>query len=133
MGAAGGEGEGGKSSAPAGTLAGRGAGTFPLIPPTAAAAVAAAAATAAAAVAAASTATAAAAVAAASTATAAAALGLGPCFVHGQASAIDLLAVEGGNGGLGLLVAAHLHETEALRAPGVAVHDDLGGLHGPVG
>src|SRR4051794_5349327 len=53
--------------------------------------------------------------------------GLG--LVDGQAAAPHLLAAESRDGGLGLRVAAHLHEAEPLGAAGVPVHDDLGRLH----
>ena len=56
----------------------------------------------------------------------------GTGFVDGEAATIDLLAVEGGDGGLGLLVAAHLDEAEALGPPRVPVHDDLRRLDGAV-
>ena len=49
-----------------------------------------------------------------------------------EARAARLRAVEGGDGGLGLLLGLHLHEAEALGPPGVAVHDDLRRLHGAV-
>src|SRR5205085_967578 len=82
----------------------------------------------------AATATAAAAVAAAPrTPTAAAAVLPGLGLVDGQGPAADDLAVEGGDGGLGLLVAAHLHEAEPLGPAGLAIHDHLGRLHGAVG
>ncbi len=35
--------------------------------------------------------------------------------------------------GLRFLVGGHLHESEALAAAGVTVHDDLGALDRPVG
>src|SRR5262249_33995185 len=61
-------------------------------------------------------------------ATAAAVLpGLG--LVDGQGPAVDLLAAQPGDGRLRLLVGAHLHEAEPLRAPGVAVGDHLSRLH----
>src|SRR5437016_2370017 len=53
--------------------------------------------------------------------------GLG--LVDRQGTAPHLLAAQGGDGGLGLLVTAHLHEAEPLGAAGVPVHDDLGRLH----
>src|SRR5438552_1983480 len=53
-------------------------------------------------------------------------------LIHGETASLDLLAVEGGDGGLGFLVAAHFHEPEPLGSAGVAVHNDLGRLHGPV-
>ena len=43
-----------------------------------------------------------------------------------------LLPVQGGDRGLRLGVAAHLHEPEALAAAGVAVLDDFRALHGTV-
>ncbi len=55
--------------------------------------------------------------------------GLG--FVDSQPTAIDLLVMERLDGRLGLLIAAHLHEAEALAAAGVAVVDDLDALHAP--
>src|SRR5262249_17423987 len=50
-------------------------------------------------------------------------------LVHRQRPTVHLLAVEGGDGRLSLLVRLHLDEGEALRLAGVAVRDDLGGLH----
>src|SRR5262249_21390394 len=61
------------------------------------------------------------------TAAATASLWLG--LVDGQGAAVHLLAVEGGDGGLGLLVRLHLDEGEALGLPRVTVRDDLGRLH----
>src|SRR5262245_65061224 len=62
------------------------------------------------------------------TAAAAAVLaGLG--LVDGQLAAVYLLAAEGRDGRLGLLVGAHLHEPEAFGPARVPVHDDLGRLH----
>src|SRR5206468_959835 len=63
----------------------------------------------------------------------AAATRLGPGLVDREGPAARLPAVEGGDGGLGLLVAAHLHEPEALGPARVPVHDHLGRLHGAVG
>src|SRR2546430_8409197 len=67
----------------------------------------------------------------AASATAGAGAGAGALFaglglVYGEGAAVFFLAVEGGDGGLGLLIAAHLNETEALGAAGVAVGDDVG-------
>src|SRR5579884_251562 len=53
-------------------------------------------------------------------------------LVDGEVAAIHIFAVEGGNGGLRLLVAAHFDESEALGSTRVPVHDDLGRLHIPV-
>jgi len=64
------------------------------------------------------------------TATAAAAFRLGPGFVDRQRSAAHVLAVEGGDGRLGFLIAAHLHKAEALGPAGIPVHDHLRRLHG---
>src|SRR5687768_4722615 len=86
---------------------------------------------AAAAVAAAAPAAAAAAVPAAAAAAARAVFtGLG--LVDGEVAAHVVLAVEGGDGRLGLLVGGHLDEPEALGAAGVPVGDDLGALDGAV-
>ena len=43
-----------------------------------------------------------------------------------------LLAIQGGDGRLGLVVVGHLDEAEALAAAGVPVVDDLGGNDLPV-
>jgi hypothetical protein len=43
--------------------------------------------------------------------------------------AVHLLAVEGGDGRVRFLVAAHLNEAEPLRLPGSAVRDHLGGAY----
>src|SRR5262249_51336457 len=48
-----------------------------------------------------------------------------PGFIDRQRPTADLLAVERLNGVLGFLVAAHLHEAEALGSTRVAIHDDL--------
>src|SRR3982750_2734062 len=56
--------------------------------------------------------------------------GTGP--VHGEAAALEVAAVERGDGGLRLLVVAHFHEAETLGAPGVPIHDHLRGIHGSV-
>src|SRR3954453_17941868 len=78
-------------------------------------------------------ATAIAAPAATATATAAATTLLaGAGLVHGEAATLEIAPVERGDGGLRLLVVAHLHEAEALGAPGVTIHDHLGGIHGAV-
>src|SRR4051794_3243278 len=69
------------------------------------------------------------------TATAAAATGavfLGLGLIDGEVAAVVGLAVEGGDGGLRLGVAAHLDEAEALAAAGVAVLDDFRALDGAV-
>src|SRR5262249_47469572 len=58
-----------------------------------------------------------------------AALGLGSGLVDDQGATAGVLAVEGRDGGLGLLVAAHLNEAEPLGMPRVAVGDDLRRLH----
>src|SRR5262249_42651751 len=63
-------------------------------------------------------------------AAATASLGAGLGFVYLQSAAIHVLAVQGRDGGLGLLVGLHLHKAEALGASGIPIHDDLRGLHG---
>jgi hypothetical protein len=50
-------------------------------------------------------------------------------LIHGQQAALQILAAQGGDGGLGLLVAPHLDEREASGLPGQAVRDDLDRLH----
>ncbi|CAA9405275.1 MAG: hypothetical protein AVDCRST_MAG64-1945 [uncultured Phycisphaerae bacterium] len=94
---------------------------------TATAAVPTAAAAATATVAAAAATAAAATVPAAAAATRAVLTRLG--HVDGQVAAVDVLAVQGVDRGLGLLVGAHLDEAEALAAAGVPVADDLCALH----
>jgi hypothetical protein len=91
------------------------------------AATTAAAATAAAAVATTAAATATTTVAAAATtaATATWAIFAGLGFVDRQLTAIVLLAIESADGGLRLIVAAHLHESEAFATAGVAIGDYL--------
>src|SRR5262249_32309588 len=61
----------------------------------------------------------------AATSPAAATTLLGSGLVDSQGTAIDLLAVEARNGGLGLLIRAHLDEPEPLGTTGVPIHDDL--------
>src|SRR5262249_50829715 len=51
-----------------------------------------------------------------------------PGLVDGEGAAARLLAVQGGDGRLGLLVRLHFDEAEALGAACVPVHDDLGGF-----
>ena len=53
-------------------------------------------------------------------------------FIDRQCAAFRLGAVEARDRGLGLLIAAHLDEAEALRATSVAVHNHLGRLHGAI-
>lgn len=42
-------------------------------------------------------------------------------LIDDEVASIDFCTIEGGDGGLGLLVAAHLHEAETLGTSGVAV------------
>src|SRR5207248_4108812 len=70
-----------------------------------------------------------AAVAAPAAAAAAAPVGLGPGLVDRQGPPLDLLAVQRGDGGLGLLVGGHLDEAEPLGPARVAVDDHLRRLH----
>src|SRR5262249_50657506 len=76
--------------------------------------------------------TAATAVAAAATAAATAAFGPRLGLVDRQRATVAILAVEGLDGRLGLLLGLHFHEAEALGSPRVPVHADLGRLHGAV-
>src|SRR5690242_4201519 len=61
------------------------------------------------------------------------ALGPGLGLVDRQRPPARVLAVEGLDGGLGLLVAAHLHEAEASRLAGLPIRDHLCRLNGAVG
>src|SRR3954469_7560839 len=76
---------------------------------------------------------AAAAPAAAATVTTAAAGFLGLGLVDGEVTAVVLGAVEGVDRGSRFFVRAHLDEAEALASAALAVLDDLGALHLPVG
>jgi len=49
-------------------------------------------------------------------------------FIDGQRPSVEVLAVQGGDGRLRLLVVVHFDKAEPLGAAGVPVHDDLGGL-----
>jgi hypothetical protein len=53
-------------------------------------------------------------------------------FVDGQGATVVLLAIEGSDRGLGLVVVAHFDEPETLAAAGVPVVDDLGGCDRPI-
>jgi len=55
-----------------------------------------------------------------------------PGLVDREAAAFGLLAIQGRDGDLRLLGAAHLDKAEPLRAAGVAIHDDLRRFDGPV-
>src|SRR5438874_7670375 len=59
----------------------------------------------------------------------ASAFGPRPRLVDGEGAPVRLFAVQGGDGGLGLLVGLHFHKPEALGPSRVPVHDDLGRLH----
>src|SRR5207245_806934 len=61
----------------------------------------------------------------------ASALGALPRLAHVDHPALDLPAVELGDGALSLLVRAHLDEAEAARAVGEPILDDGGGLARP--
>jgi hypothetical protein len=50
----------------------------------------------------------------------------GSGLIHGKGAATSVLSVQTGDGGLGLLVRLHLHETKSFGATRVAIHDDLG-------
>src|SRR5437588_7512714 len=53
----------------------------------------------------------------------------GTGFVDGKGTPVVLLAVEGGDGRLRLVIVGHLDEPESLAAAGVAVVDDLSREH----
>src|SRR5262249_47697310 len=65
--------------------------------------------------------------------TAASAVRLGTGFVDDQGPAVAILAVQGGDGRLSFLIAAHFHKAKAFGPTGVPVHDYLSGLHRAVG
>src|SRR5258705_230602 len=69
----------------------------------------------------------------AAAATEAAAGFTGTGLVDDDGASVNLLAVHGLDGRLGLVVVGHLDEPEAARAAGVAVHDHGGGDHLAVG
>jgi hypothetical protein len=50
-------------------------------------------------------------------------------FVDRECPPIRLVAVQGLDGRLGMLVTVHLDKAEAFRAARIPVHDDLGGLN----
>src|SRR5260370_1702623 len=66
----------------------------------------------------------------AATTTTAAAFRLGPSFIDRQGPAIELLAIESGDGCLGLLIVGHFDEGKAFRPAGVPIHDDLDRCYG---
>src|SRR5512137_884811 len=53
--------------------------------------------------------------------------------VDAQGPAVQLLAVQGGDGGLGGSAVGHFHEPEALGAAGVPIGDDAHRLYSTVG
>jgi hypothetical protein len=53
-------------------------------------------------------------------------------FVHHEATATELLAIHGIDGGLCLRIIAHFDETETFRAAGVTFHHDFGAGNGTV-
>lgn len=75
---------------------------------------------------------AAAAVATAATAATAGAL-LGTSLIDRQAAAFHFLAVEGGDGSLGFLIAVHFHKTKSLGSSRVSICDDLSRTHRTMG
>jgi hypothetical protein len=77
-------------------------------------------------------ATTAAAATAATTTAAAAAIFAWPGFVDGERPPIVLFAVHSGNGRLGFFIGAHFDKAETFASARVAIHDDLGTLHGAV-
>src|SRR5262249_39237808 len=55
--------------------------------------------------------------------------GSGPGLINGQGTAVEVLAIQGSDSGLGLLVHLHFHEAEPLGTARVVVHDYLGRLY----
>jgi len=52
-----------------------------------------------------------------------AALGPGPGFIHVEGASTQRLAVQGGNGAVGLSAVGHFDEAESTRLAGIAVAD----------
>jgi hypothetical protein len=52
-----------------------------------------------------------------------------PGFVDSEVTSADFFAIESGDGLIGSGVIRHLHEAETLRAPGIAIRDDLNGFN----
>jgi hypothetical protein len=52
-----------------------------------------------------------------------------PGFADGERSPVVLLTIQGGNGRSNLFLGIHLDKAEALRAPRIPIHDDLGRLN----
>jgi len=52
-----------------------------------------------------------------------------PCFVDREVTSADFFAIESRDCLLGSGVIRHLHEAETLRAPGIAIRDDLNGFN----
>src|SRR5262245_39413374 len=50
-------------------------------------------------------------------------------FVHGEGAAVMFFEIQAFDRGRRLGIGAHLNETEAFAAAGVAIHDHLGTLH----
>ena len=70
--------------------------------------------------------------AALSAAAAEGALGFGARFVDIQGAAVDIAAVQLGDGAVGIRIGAHLDESETLGPPGIAIGYDADALHGAV-
>src|SRR5437868_6072708 len=51
------------------------------------------------------------------------------CLVHRESAAAGILTVQSSDGSLRFLVGLHFHKAEALGSSGIAVHDNLSGLH----
>jgi hypothetical protein len=58
---------------------------------------------------------------------------LGARFVHVQSTAIEVHAVDGGDGFIALSVVCHLHEAEASCLTGVAIRNDVDTIDRAVG
>jgi len=61
-----------------------------------------------------------------------AALGPGPCFIHIEGASAQRLAVEGGDGSIGLGAIGHFDEAEPTRLAGIAVADQSDLLYGAI-
>jgi len=56
---------------------------------------------------------------------------LGTSFVHGESATIKFLAIEIGNGFVGLILGTHFNERKTTGLVGELVHDQFAPRHGP--
>ena len=65
-------------------------------------------------------------------ATAARALGLGASLIDGQVAAIQVLAVDSGDGFIAFAIVCHFHKAKAARLAGVAIRNEVDATDSPV-